>query len=818
MTTQLSTFAKDIQPESTIFFGAGSSLPSHAASISEIIAHLSKTYGQSSDGFTLAELSELIDQKTKDRQRMISEVRSLFSKIRPTGGLLNIPLYEWKALYTTNYDELIEEAYKRAEKSLIVYSSNFDFTLRGNPVSTKLFKLHGTISKDTSSGDNARLILTSTDYNFTEEYREKLYDRFKADLRDSSLVIIGHSLADPDIKAVINRAMALDVQALSSGRITLLMYTPDSDRAILEEGKGLRVVFGGIDEFFAELASKRPLRVSAATASEDPLDRHPSLRPTTLDVSHEVQHASADVSRMFSGWPATYADIAAMLTFERTISGQIREYFQNPDSLCAVILGAAGVGKTTAARQVMLKLRQDGRICWEHKGDSTLQVQEWLAVARDLPELNKLGAIFIDDAHEHLHELNELVDGLVSEKLTSLKMIVASSRNNWRPRVKTPNLFKVGKESYLSRLDGDEIEKLLSLVENNRAVQRLVEDTFAGFSRREKRRRLVERAEADMFVCMRNIFASESFDDIILREYADLADPDHPSRGEGYQEIYRYIAALESAGVHVHRQLVIRLLGIPAESIGAVLDALTDIVTEYTIDEKEHIYGWKGRHPVIDLIITKYNFSDMGKIIDLFEKVIDNIVPTYDIEIRSIRELCNLDYGITRIPDKKVQNRLLRKMISIAPGERVPRHRLIRNLIDMGDFDQAQTEIRIFEKDFRSDGPVARYKIKLMVARAIRTPGLMQEDRVVILEQAREEAVVATRRYEYTPQVFGAYADVGFEIFRLTGRTDVFDAAMAELKEAENRIGDPQITRIIRRFQRRMAGQPSEDSGTGATV
>lgn len=817
MTTQLSTFVKDIQPESTIlFFGAGSSLPSHAPSVSEIIAHLSRAFGQPSEGFTLAELSELIDQKTKDRQRMISEVRSLFSTIRPTGGLLNIPLYEWKALYTTNYDELVEEAYKHADRSLTVYSSNFDFTLRGNPVSTKLFKLHGTISKDTSSGDNARLVLTSNDYNYTEEYREKLFDTFRADLGDSSLVIIGHSLADPDVKAVINRAIRLDAQALSSGRITLLMYTPDSDRAILEEGRGLRVVFGGIDEFFGELASKRPLHVLAATASEDPLDRHPSLRPTTLDVSHEVQHASANVSRMFNGWPATYADIAAMLTFERTVSGQVRDIFQSPDRLCAVVLGAAGVGKTTAARQVMLKLRREGHICWEHKGDSTLQVQEWLAVARDLPGLNKLGAVFIDDAHEHVHELNDLVDGLVSEKLTSLKVVVASSRNNWYPRVKTPNLFKAGKQFYLSRLDADEIEKLLSLVERNRVVQRLVEDTFAGFSRQEKRRRLVERAEADMFVCMRNIFASETFDDIILREYADLADPDHPSRGEGYQEIYRYVAALESAGVHVHRQLVIRLLGIPAETIAAVLDALTDIVTEYTIDEKEHIYGWKGRHPVIDLIITRYKFNEPGKIIDLFEKVIDNIVPTYDIEIRSIRELCNLDYGIARIPEKRVQNRLLRKMTSIAPGERVPRHRLIRNLIDMGEFDQAQTEIRIFEKDFRSDGPVARYKINLMVARAVRTPGLMQEDRVVILEQARAEAVAAIRRYEYTPQVFGAYADVGFEIFRLTGRTDVFDAAIGELKEAENRIGDPQVTRIIRRFQRRIAGESVEGSDTSA--
>lgn len=102
---------------------------------------------------------------------------------------------------------------------------------------------------------------------------------------------------------------------------------------------------------------------------------------------------------------------------------------------------------------------------------------------------------------------------------------------------------------------------------------------------------------------------------------------------------------------------------------------------------------------------------------------------------------------------------------------------------------------------------MARYKINLMVARAVRTPGIMQEDRIVILERAIEEATVAIRRYPYTPQVFAAYGEVGWELFKLTGKTETFDLAIAQLKEAETRIGDPQVTMIIRSFERRMSGQ-----------
>jgi hypothetical protein len=584
---------------------------------------------------------------------------------------------------------------------------------------------------------------------------------------------------------------------MSSGRIALMMYEPDHDRAALYEGKGLEVAFGGIDEFFAEMAKKSPGPLFDYKIPDDHLERHIDLVPTTIDVSHQVDTLKDDVSKMFNGWPASYADIESKFTFERTVSEKIASFIMSAAGICATLLGASGVGKTTAARQALLKLRKQGYNCWEHKGDHTLLWNDWLKLARALTKSGKVGILFIDDAHGHLREINDLLDGLVGGKITSLALILASSRNNWLPRIKTPNIFKAGKEFFLSRLDNEEIDHLISLVEGNPAVARLIEHSFAGFSRYEKRRRLVERCEADMFVCMRNIFATENFDDIILREYADLP--------EQSRDIYRLVATLENSGVRVHRQLVIRLLGINMSTIMAVLQNLTDIISEYTIDGKRHIYGWRGRHPVINAIIVKYKYNDIYRIVELFDKVLDQVFPTYDIELRSIVELCNIDSGIARIPDKKIQNRLLRRMISIALSLRVPRHRLIRNLIDMGEFDQAQTEIRLFDRDFGGDGPVARYKISLRVARATKTPGIMLEDRLAILEEGRELAVASVRRFPNTPSVFGAYCEVGLEIYRLTGRLEVIDDAMGQLREAEDRLSDPAITHMIRRIERRIS-------------
>jgi hypothetical protein len=531
----------------------------------------------------------------------------------------------------------------------------------------------------------------------------------------------------------------------------------------------------------------------------------PALQPVTLDVEHASDAKRAEAGAMFNGWPATHADILAGLTFERTISRAVTDYLNSENALIAIIIGASGVGKTTAARQVLQRLRQDGTLCWEHKNDLPLLTDQWVAVAAQLREQGKVGALLIDDAHSHLYRTNELVDRLFGNDNGHLKIIITTTRHQWNPRVKSPTLYRNGQEFAIVRLSNEEIERLLQLVDVSDPLRRLVEPMFSGFSRAERRRRLIDRCEADMFVCLKNIFVSESFDDIILREYADLAME--------LQDVYRYVAAMETAGVRVHRQLLVRILRIPAQTIAAALERLTDIISEYDIDPKDGIFGWRTRHPVIAAIVTRFKFSDINKIIELFDLVIDNLSPTYEIEIRTIRELCNVDTGIPRVPQKEVQNRLFRKLVSIAPSERVPRHRLIRNLIDAGAYEKAETEIRIFEKDFAADGPVYRYKVQLLLARAVRVPGILQEDRIQILESAREMALVGINRFPLNKTLLTAFADVGIEYYRRTSSYAYFDEAIEMLRTAEDRLGDPDVARIIAGLVRRVQGQSYESSG-----
>jgi hypothetical protein len=131
-------------------------------------------------------------------------------------------------------------------------------------------------------------------------------------------------------------------------------------------------------------------------------------------------------------------------------------------------------------------------------------------------------------------------------------------------------------------------------------------------------------------------------------------------------------------------------------------------------------------------------------------------------------------------------------------------------LIASGDYDRAETEIRVFESDFTLDGPVYRYKVDLMVARASKSPGLLREDRITILEEARDLALRGMNRFAWNKSLLAAYAELGLAYYKIVGSYPVFDDAMARLRDAEERLSDPDISRTISRLMRRIHGQPTE--------
>lgn len=791
MPIKLDELVKQTPPQNTIlFFGAGSSMPSGGPSGWELSNMIAKEFGLATDKFTLTEIATLAE-KRRSRRELIEFLQKKLNGLKPTGSILNVPLLPWKSIYTTNFDTIIEQAFSRSGVDYAVFRTNFDFGARASNNAQKIYKVHGCIESDASLGHNGRIIITENDYLQTEDYRQIMFRNLETELMTANVLIIGYSLADPNIKELITKALKIKYGSGAPGKIFLLLKDEDIDRAALYEEKGIQVCFGSLDDFFSNIKYEE-VEKNTDDRDDDFLNFVPTLRSVTWDIKFETRLNKTNAARMFNGQAASYGDISSGLTFDRDIVSEIENYVANT-SFIACLIGAAGVGKTTACRQVMLNLVNRGYHCWEHKDDFQLESEYWMKIAQKLSSSGNNGALFIDDAHNHMRAVNDLIEALAKSKITCLKLILSSSKPHWNPRMKSPFMFTLGRTFDQSQLSHSEINSLLRLIDQQPTIQALIERKFLGFSKAEQRRRLEDRCGADMFVCLKNIFAFEKIDDIILREYAELP--------EIYQDIYRTVAAMEAAGVQVHRQLVIRTLGINSASIAQTLENLTDIITEYSIDKKAGLYGWRGRHGVIVQTIADYKFSNENELYDLFENIISNLNPTYRLEIRTLTDLCDRKHGIGRISNRDRQNVLLKKMISLAPAQRVPRHRLIQNHIASRSFDEAETEIRMFEGQMKIDAPVQRYKVTLLSRRASETPGLMKQDRIAIFQKALKMAEQGIAKFSNDKNLYREYCEVAIEYLRLTGDWSAFDAALEEARSAFDRLLDPELSAIVASFE-----------------
>ncbi len=795
MPIDMTVLGRRTDPQKTILlFGSGSSIPSGALSTPALTAQLADIFGvEGGRSLTLPDLSTVIEAKV-GRRPLVESISSLLSTIQPTGGLLNLPDFDWPGIYTTNYDNLIEQSYKKRKKSISVISSNFDFGKHNNPESATLYKLHGTVNQDESLGHQQRMVVSVSDYDSADEYREVLYAKFTEQLYSSDAIIIGQSLADPDLRSIVDRAVRIKRNKGAPGKITILSYEGDENQALVHEARGLDVCFGGIDEFFSEMSKQIHPVVLLPGISDDPLDIARDVRPSTRVVSVDTATLVGDLSRMFNGGAASYADIRRGWTFERDFAERIETQLSDASKpRIAYVLGSAGSGKTTGVRKALVRLVDRGIGCWEHVTDLPLRAASWGLIDDELRKRTETGVLLIDDAHENLQEVNALLDAICRSDVPALKVILVSSKPNWNPRLKSPAIFSNGQLYDLTTLSSRELNSLLDILDSKPDISSLVERNFLGFNRLERKRRLSERCRSDMFVCMRNIFASEAFDEIILREYAELI-PD-------YQEVYKRIAGMEAAGVRVHRQLVLRSTGIEAMQVSGYLQDLEGIIEEWTINEREGIYGWRIRHSVIAGIISRRKISGENEYFSFLESTIDKLNPSYDIEAASINDICSPDNGLFRIHDKRKRNILLRKMISLAPRLRVPRHRLITNLISLGEYDNAGSEIRLFENELYLDGPVQRYKVQLLLERATNVPGLMDEDRAAMIREAAGLAEAGISRFPDDKNLYRIFLESGVAYLKYRPDREIFDNAMSMAQAAYDRILDPDLGRVISVFE-----------------
>ena len=789
----ISELGRVIQPQQTVLLlGAGASLSSGAPTGARLARYLAEKLTPSLEGEDLAEIAGIFENHL-GRKALAKAIQQRLKDLEPTGGILALPAFRWKGIYTTNFDRLVEKAYQIAGVDLDVVRSNFDFSATtGTTSKSVLYKIHGCTSQDIGLGHRARMVLTELDYDEVKQYRQSLFISLQHSMITGNTLIVGQSLRDTHLRDLAKEVGALRTRGVS-GRVFLLVYEYDDDRARLLEQRGIEVVAGTLDNLLYQMQSAQPPAATLAAAEQSATALPPQLATTTVSVAHAITLAP-DALRLYNGSPATYADIHNGLTIPRSNEHRIRQAQSSRRGFFLVLAGAAGVGKTSLARRLLHSRHQEDFLVFEHLNSYPLNVDAWIGFEAQLRAAKRQGMLLVDDCAQQLAFVNRLVDSLGKLDRPFLRIVVTVNAAQWQTRSKSPFFYSRGTHERLSRLADSDIRAMINLVDRKPEIRQLVEPDFLNLGHQDKVRRLRERCSSEMYVCLKNIFQTDQLDEILLKEFADL-DSDA-------QDVYRYVAAVQAMGGKVHRQLVMRLLGLTANGLRNLLERMADVVAEYDIDVANGLYGWTARHDVIADVIATYKFADEEELRLLLERLIDGLNPTEYLELETARGIAGNEMGIPRLTNRDHQVALLRRLIEVVPGERTPRRRLIRNFLDDGLLDKADREIRSATDELGNDTIVERYRATVTLRRAQRTDVLMAEDRLAMLLEAER---IARRCVSWGPNDrynYRVLADVAIELADKFHRLDVLDDTIALMSATESDNPDPDFIRDRRDLER----------------
>lgn len=561
---------------------------------------------------SLAHVSDLAES-TYSLFELQDYIHEYFDGVVPASFHSLISGFNWRAIFTTNYDQLVETVYRNSkvdEKKVMPILSNddsLDITRNDSDI-IPLIKLHGCISRTRDS--KVPLILTVEQYNESLSSRKRLFNHLYELAYEYTIVFVGHSLQDANIRRVLTD---LEKEAANGMRHYLLKPKVKGAEVEFWARKKITALDITFEDFLLEIDSKisqeqRLLGGLKATSSHPIKNKYtnnnnPSkivlklLREQVDYLFSELPYEMGNAEDFFSGVDLGWYPIAENLSIKRGIFQElVKDILERPDSerehntelFC--IKGEAGSGKTILLRQLAWETRNSsiGITLWV-KDIATVDIEALVDLCENTKE--RL-FIFWDNAAINNIEMYRAFNRLMSLK-SPISIITAERFNEWN--MKCDDLDSVLTNSYeiryLSELEIKELVK--SLEDNNCLGPNLINKSF------EKRcQEFKEIYGRQLLVALHEATMGISFEDIIHNEYNNI----FPIEA---QKLYLTICTMNRLRLPVRAGLISRIHGICFDDFNDTLHKPLEKVVVVRKDNNGD-YVYTARHSEIaDIVFNR---------------------------------------------------------------------------------------------------------------------------------------------------------------------------------------------------------------------
>jgi hypothetical protein len=204
--TLLNDFQRDMDSGNVaLFLGAGMSLPAGFVNWKELMREIAQDLQLDVDKETdLIALAQYHKNHRQNRHRINQLLVSEFTKdAKVTENHRLIASLPISTIWTTNYDHLMEEAYREAHKVVDVRRRQVDLTTTRPRAAVTIYKMHG----DVDLPDEA--VLTKDDFAAFEDKRGLFSVQFRGQLVSTCFLFLGYSFSDPNIDYLMARVRAV---------------------------------------------------------------------------------------------------------------------------------------------------------------------------------------------------------------------------------------------------------------------------------------------------------------------------------------------------------------------------------------------------------------------------------------------------------------------------------------------------------------------------------------------------------------------------------------------------------------------------------
>lgn len=521
--------------------------------------------------WSLSKVAEYAADQTS-WQKVQRYVAQQLEGYQPAPQHLKIADLRWKAIITTNYDQIIEKAYRENAKP----TQRIERVIRNNdsyvqhlcdPSVVPYIKLHGCISCITDP--DLRLVLANEDYMRFKTSRSNLAMNFQQLAKECTVIFVGYKLEDPHIQQIL-----FDLSDSNVPRQRYVYVEPDLNDLEITYWRGKRFdvikdTFFGFLEYLTKEISRSDVQLSKllkrnTTALSRKIAGHqtPStdllwyLENGATFVDTQIARDGIATSAFYRGYSDDWSFLAANLDSRRSIVDSIlKSVFLSSGSEQGVIVSAltgyAGAGTTVALKRIAwdaVKNHEKSVLYLSGQGLFRADLIEELA---DL--INERLFVIVDDAPSHAETLTKSIRQF---KLNgrNISFLLAGRTNEWNNHCETLDPF-VDTALEIGDLRTREIIELIEKLEIHHCLGVLSDYT------RDERIKIFEDSQAanrQLLIALFHATQGKNLAEIAHDEYNRI----EPRKA---QEIYADICTLNRFGAPVRAGLIARLSNIRIE-------------------------------------------------------------------------------------------------------------------------------------------------------------------------------------------------------------------------------------------------------------